>query len=121
MRGGFGYHSFTIGEQAAEEFRVKIAQWFYAAEESRLTIPAETTGERREKHRVFLSTLIAFGDAARFKVDNEHIDLKPLGLTAEHIASEVRLLRDTYRSIYENALSETEADEILTEVFGTNG
>jgi hypothetical protein len=65
-----------------------------------------------------LTSLIAYGEWAQMQTRKGKIDLSPIGLTLEDVAAETRILRDTYRSAFENALSTAEAESVLKEVFG---
>jgi hypothetical protein len=99
-----------------ELFRLLLAQWFYAAvacrhELGRTTAPGDQL-------RSELSALIAFGEWAQTEAQNSAVDLSPIGVTRGDVKAETRLLRDTYRSAFDNCLSGMEAETILKEVFG---
>lgn len=112
--GARGILGFSPELQAAEELRRQIAQWFYAAQQCRI----ELTFQRNDESRLFLSSLISWGEWAQVQVKKMGIDLASIGIKPEDLEAETRLLRDTSRSAFENCLSEKEADDILKEVFG---
>ena len=105
--------------QTAEAFRLKLAQWFGEATQCRWNLGlAEGPTGSADLQRGLLSSLIAYGEWAQMQAGKEPIDLSPIGVTWEDVAAETRILRDTYRSAFDNALSSLEADSVLKEVFG---
>jgi len=111
--------SYPPETQSAEAFRLKLAQWFGEANQCRIDISlAETATTNRDRQRGMLTSLIAYGEWAQMHTKKEKIDLSPIGVAFEDIAAETRILRDTYRSAFDNALSSPEAEMVLKEVFG---
>ena len=100
----------------ADSFRLAVAQWFFAANECRLDLaPSE---QKSDFHRGYLSSLIGWGECAQMVIEEKRIDLSPIGVTVEDLKAETRILSDTYRSAFDNCLSESEAETVLKEVFG---
>jgi hypothetical protein len=110
--------SFSPEMQAEDQFRREIAQWFFAATQCRIEVALLTDTSKADDQRAFLSSLITWGEWAQQQVRTKAIDLSPIGVKIEDVAAETRLLRDTYRSAFENALSVQEAESVLKEVFG---
>ena len=105
--------------QSAEAFRLKLAQWFLEATQCRFDISlSEGSAADIDRKRGMLTSLIAYGEWAQMQTGKEKLDLSPIGVTLEDVAAETRILRDTYRSTFENALSTAEAEAVLKEVFG---
>lgn len=65
-----------------------------------------------------LTSLIAHGEWAQMQTKREKIDLSLIGVTLEDIAAETRILRDTFRSAFDNTFSTAEAETVLKEAFG---
>jgi hypothetical protein len=104
---------------AEEQFRRDVAQWFFAAIQCRVSIVQdEDKGPAMEMNRRFLSTLIGWGEWAEQQAKDKGIDLSPIGVTVNDVGAETRILRMTYRSAFENVLSDNEAEDVLKEVFG---
>lgn len=108
--------SFSPQMLPAEAFRMRVAQWFFAATECRIEIAL--TKDDPDRKRGYLSSLIGWGEWAQMIIAENHIDLSPIGVTTKDLEAETRILRDTYRSAFENCLSESEAEAVLKEVFG---
>jgi len=105
--------------QTTEAFRLKLAQWFGEANQCRIDLSlSEGQAVHKDLQRGMLTSLIAYGEWAQMRTRKEKIDLSPIGVTLEDVAAETRILRDTYRSAFENALSTAEAESVLKEVFG---
>ena len=113
------FTSFTPELQQAEAFRRQVAQWFYAAAQCRLDIVlAEGQAINRDLQRGTLSSLIAWGEWAQLQIEKERIDLSPIGVSPRDVAAETRILRDTFRSAFDNCFTKDEANNVLAEVFG---
>ena len=113
------FTSFTPELQQAEAFRRQAAQWFYAAIQCRMDLVlADGKAANRELQRGMLTSLIAWGEWAQIQIQKECIDLSPIGVSVRDISAETRILRDTFRSAFDNCFSKEEADDVLTEVFG---
>lgn len=97
-------------------FRLAVAQWFYAANKCRCDLALSES--KSDRHRGFLSALITWGEWAQMEAGEKRIDLSPISVTVEDVQAETRILRDTYRSAFDNCFSESEAETILKEVFG---
>ncbi len=111
--------SYQPEAQSEEAFRLKLAQWFGEANQCRIELSlSESPGVDQDLQRGMLTTLIAYGEWAQMETQKRKIDLAPIGVTFEDIAAETSILRDTYRSAFENALSSAEAEAVLKEVFG---
>jgi len=108
--------SFSPQMLPAEAFRMKVAQWFFAANECRIEIALSKDGS--DRNRGYLSSLIGWGEWAQMIVADNQIDLSPIGVTTKDLEAETRILRDSYRSVFDNCLSESEAEAVLQEVFG---
>ena len=115
----FRLTGYQLEAQTHEAFRLKLAQWFGEANQCRIDLAlTEGPAANRDLQRGMLTSLIAYGEWAQLQTRREKIDLSPIGVKLEDIAAETRILRDTYRSAFDNALSSAEADAVLKEVFG---
>ena len=113
------FTSFTPELQQAEAFRRQVAQWFFAAVQCRIEIGlAESKALNRDLQRGMLTSLIAWGEWAQIQIQKEGIDLSPIGVSPRDVSAETRILRDTFRSVFDNCFAKDEADEVLAEVFG---
>jgi hypothetical protein len=99
-----------------EEFRRTASQWFYAAHQCCGNIALSP--EHADLLRKLLSSLISWGEWAGQELASRNIDLAPIGVKLEDLQAETRILRDTYRSAFENSLSDAEAEAILKKAFG---
>lgn len=113
------FTSFTPELQQAEAFRRQVAQWFYAAQDSRVVLALTDSSAVDQQHlRGLFSSLIAWGEWAQTQIRAERIDLSPIGVSLQDVSAETRILRDTFRSAFDNCLSQDEAADVLKEVFG---
>jgi len=118
-RARFEFCEFKTEFRQEESFRRHVAEWLYASREARIHSPAANApAEIRQSHRAFLASIIAFGEWAQLQVARHNIDLSPIGISLDVVASETRILRDTSASLYDNCLTPAEAESILKEVFG---
>jgi hypothetical protein len=113
------FTSFVPELQQAEAFRREVAQWFYAALQCRMDVALDDEkGPHRDLQRGALTSLISWGEWAQNQVHKEGIDLSPIDVSVRDISAETRILRDTYRSAFDNCLTREEAGDVLKEVFG---
>ena len=110
---------YQLEAQTHEGFRLRLAQWFGEAAQCRVDLAfGADSSAHHDLQRGLLTSLVAYGEWAQRQARREKIDLSAIGVKVEDIAAETRLLRDTFRSAFDNALSSAEADAVLKEVFG---
>jgi|SRR6267154_4444366 len=126
-RGGnileFYTEEFRPEPTSSEIFRQHVIQWFFAAKHLRYFETAKLTdkpsAEDLASHRLVCSALITFGEfASNFaRRCKSEVNLAAVGLSAESIEAETRLLRNNYRMFHDNTMSYAEAERVLKEAF----
>lgn len=117
----FYTEEFQPAPAPADLFRQRVIQWFFAVKHLRFfeanKLTENPAPEDLASHERVCSALIRFGEFAGpfARTGGAQADLLAVGLSAEDIAAETRLLRNNFKMFHDDTISYSEADAVLKE------